>query len=242
MDVVAYYRVSTKGQGESGLGIEAQKEYVRFAAEKQGWTVVAEYEDVGVSGSIHPLGRPEGAKAFADGHPVVVAKLDRLSRDVEHIAGLMKRNNFKVATMPNASTVELHIYAVLAEQERNFISQRTKDALKSLDARAEAGDIDALHSLANREDKLRKGRSMLNRTKGHDTQRRQADHRADVIKDAIENCILKGATSLQAVADCLIARNIHTARGGKWSPTAVMRVMQRLGLELNKVSTASVST
>ncbi|MEJ5057936.1 MULTISPECIES: recombinase family protein [unclassified Pseudomonas] len=242
MDVVAYYRVSTKGQGESGLGIEAQKEYVRFAAEKQGWTVVVEYEDVGVSGSIHPLGRPGAANAFADGRPVVVAKLDRLSRDVEHIAGLMKRNNFKVATMPNASTVELHIYAVLAEQERTFISERTKAALKSLDVRAEAGDIDALHSLANREDKLRKGRSMLNRAKGHDTQRKQADHRADTVEDAIENCILKGATSLQAVAECLISRNIPTARKGRWSPTAVMRVMQRLGLELNKANAASVGS
>jgi DNA invertase Pin-like site-specific DNA recombinase len=234
MEVVAYYRVSTKGQGESGLGLEAQREYIRIAAEAQGWDVVAEFEDVGVSGSIHPLERPASAKAFADGRPVVVAKLDRLSRDVEHIAGLMKLNGFKVATMPNASTVELHIYAVLAEQERTFISQRTKAALASLDARAEAGDIDALHSLANREDKLRKGRSMLNRGKGHDTQRQQADARAAVLGDAIENCIFKGATSYQAVADCLIARAIPTARGGQWSPTAVMRVMQRLGLHIKK--------
>ncbi|CAH0647341.1 MULTISPECIES: recombinase family protein [Pseudomonas] len=242
MEVVAYYRVSTKGQGESGLGIEAQREYVHIAAEKQGWTIVAEYTDSGVSGSIHPLGRPAGAAAFAHNLPVIVAKLDRLSRDVEHIAGLMKRSTFKVATMPNASTVELHIYAVLAEQERTFISERTKAALKSLDARAEAGDVDALHSIANREDKLRKGRSKLNRVKGHATQRQQADHRADAVKDVIENCILKGASSLQAVANCLTARNISTARGGQWSPTAVMRVMQRLGLELNKATNAPASS
>jgi hypothetical protein len=239
MEVVAYYRVSTKGQGESGLGLEAQREYIRIAAEAQGWDVVAEFEDVGVSGSIHPLERPASAKAFADGRPVVVAKLDRLSRDVEHIAGLMKRSVFKVATMPNASTVELHLYAVLAEQERNFISQRTKAALASLETRAAAGNIDALHSLANREDKLRKGRSMLNRGKGHDTQRQQADDRAALVKDAIELCVLKGAGSLQAVADCLIARNIPTARGGAWSPTAVMRVMQRLDLHIKKNPTQS---
>lgn len=239
MEVVAYFRVSTKGQGESGLGLDAQREYVRIAAEAQGWDVVAEFEDVGISGSIHPLERPAGAKAFADGRPVVVAKLDRLSRDVEHIAGLMKRSVFKVATMPNASTVELHLYAVLAEQERNFISQRTKAALASLEARAAAGNTDALHSLANREDKLRKGRSMLNRSKGHDTQRQQADDRAALVKDTIELCVLKGASSLQAVADCLMSRGIPTARGGQWSPTAVMRVMQRLGLELSKASTAS---
>ena len=87
MEVVAYYRVSTKGQGESGLGLEAQREYIKFAAEQHGWVVAAEFEDVGVSGGIHPLERPAGAEAFADGRPVVVAKLDRLSRDVEHIAG-----------------------------------------------------------------------------------------------------------------------------------------------------------
>ncbi|MDH4656022.1 recombinase family protein [Pseudomonas sp. BN606] len=234
MEVIAYYRVSTKGQGESGLGIEAQQEYIRIAAEQQGWTVVAEHTDVGISGSIHPLERPEGAKAFAHGLPVVVAKLDRLSRDVEHIAGLMKRSKFMVATMPKADTMQLHLFAMLAEQERTFISERTKAALKSLEARAEAGDADAVQKIENRSQALAKGRSMLNRTKGHDTQRKQADDRAAVVKDTIELCVLKGAKSLQQVADCLTSKGIPTARGGQWSPTAVMRVMQRLGLELAK--------
>lgn len=239
MEVIAYYRVSTKGQGESGLGLDAQREYVRFAAEQQGWVVVAEYEDVGVSGSIHPLERPAAAKAFATGHPVVVAKLDRLSRDVEHIAGLMKRGTFKVATMPTADAFQLHIYAVLAEQERRFISERTKAALKSLEARAAGGDSKAIQKISNRSQALAKGRSMLNRTKGHDTQRQQADDRAALVKDTIELCVLKGASSLQAVADCLVSRSIPTARGGQWSPTGVMRVMQRLGLELSKASASS---
>lgn len=234
MEVVAYYRVSTKGQGESGLGLEAQREYIKFAAEQHGWVVVAEFQDAGVSGSIHPLERPASAQAFADGRPVVVAKLDRLSRDVEHIAGLMKRHKFRVATMPTADTFQLHIYAVLAEQERTFISERTKAALKSLEARAAAGDSEAVQKIQNRSQALAKGRSKLNRGKGHATQRRQADDRAAIVKDAIELCVLKGASSLQAVADCLIARNIPTARGGQWSATAVMRVMQRLELQLVK--------
>ncbi|MFK3774101.1 recombinase family protein [Pseudomonas sp. NPDC089406] len=242
MEVVAYYRVSTKGQGESGLGLDAQREYINIAAQQHGWQVVEEFEDVGVSGSIHPLERPAGAKAFANGRPVVVAKLDRLSRDVEHIAGLMKRGNFKVATMPNASTVELHIHAMLAEQERTFISERTKAALKSLEARAASGDPEALHKINNRSQALAKGRSMLNRTKGHDTQRQQANERAALVKDAIRLCIHDGASSLQAVADCLVERNIPTARGGQWSPTAVMRVMQRLGLDLNKAKSGPVAS
>lgn len=242
MEVVAYYRVSTKGQGESGLGLEAQREYIKFAAEQHNWVVVAEFEDVGVSGGIHPLERPAGAKAFADGRPVVVAKLDRLSRDVEHIAGLMKRHEFRVATMPTADAFQLHIYAVLAEQERRFISERTKAALKSLEARAAAGDADAVQKIENRTQALAKGRKQLNRIKGHATQRQQADDRAALVKDAIELCVLKGASSLQAVADCLMSRNIPTARGGQWSPTAVMRVMQRLSLELNKATSAPVSS
>jgi len=234
MEVVAYIRVSTKGQGESGLGLDAQREYIKLAAEQHGWVVVAEFQDAGVSGSIHPLERPAGANAFADGRPVVVAKLDRLSRDVEHIAGLMKRHKFRVATMPTADTFQLHIYAVLAEQERTFISERTKAALKSLEARAAAGDSEAVQKIENRSQALAKGRSKLNRGRGHATQRRQADDRAALVKDAIELCVLKGASSLQAVADCLIARNIPTARGGQWSATAVMRVMQRLELQLVK--------
>lgn len=242
MEVIAYYRVSTKGQGESGLGLEAQQEYVKFAAEQHGWVVVAEFEDKGVSGSIHPLERPASAKAFADGRPVVVAKLDRLSRDVEHIAGLMKRHKFRVATMPTADTFQLHIYAVLAEQERTFISERTKAALKSLEARAAAGDAEAVQKISNRSQALAKGRSMLNRSKGRDTQRQRADDRAALVKDAIELCVLKGAGSLQAVADCLVARNIPTARGGQWSPTAVMRVMQRLGLQLTKAGSTPVAS
>ncbi|WP_296217767.1 recombinase family protein, partial [Pseudomonas sp. UBA2684] len=91
MNVVAYYRVSTSAQGDSGLGLEAQREYVTTTAKAQGWNIIAEYTDINVSGSVHPLERPEGSKAFSHGLPVVVAKLDRLSRDVEHIAGLIKR-------------------------------------------------------------------------------------------------------------------------------------------------------
>ena len=117
--------------------------------------------------------------------------------------------------MSTADTFQLHIYAVLAEQERTFISERTKAALKSLEARASSGDEEAVQKIKNRFQALAKGRSQLNRTKGHDTQRKQADDRAALVKDAIRLCIIDGATSLQAVADCLITRKIPTARGGQ---------------------------
>jgi len=230
MDVVAYYRVSTKSQGESGLSIEAQQEYVRIAAEQHGWTVVAKYTDVGVSGSVHPLERPEASKAFAHGLPVVVAKLDRISRDVEHIAGLMKRAQFRVATMPTADTFQLHIYAVLAEQERRFISERTKVTLAALQSRADAGDAESIQKINNRSQALAKGRTMLNREKGRDVQRIQADERASQLKDKLELCIFKGARTLQSLANCLNEDGVPTARGGNWAPTSVQRVMNRLSL------------
>ncbi|SFQ13308.1 Site-specific DNA recombinase [Geopseudomonas sagittaria] len=230
MEVVAYYRVSTKRQGESGLGLEAQREYVSTAAAQHGWVVVAEYTDVNVSGSVHPLERAEAAKAFTHGVPVVVAKLDRLSRDVEHIAGLMKRADFKVATMPTARTLELHLYAMLAQQEREFISQRTKEALNSLAKRAEAGDVVAQGKVANRAESLAKGRTKANQEKGGNATKAKATSFAESIRDTVELCVLRGTHTLQGVADCLNAKGVTTSRGGKWSPMQASRVMKSLGL------------
>lgn len=229
MEVVAYYRVSTKGQGESGLGLEAQREYVRTTASAKGWTVVAEYTDV-VSGSIHPLERPEGKKAFSAGYPVVAAKLDRISRDVEHIAGLIKRHQFKVATMPDADTLQLHIYASLAEQERKFISERTKAGLSSLQKRADAGDVIAQEKVNNRSQALALGRKKANQQKGGEAMRVAAQAFADSIRDSVKLCILEGTNTLQGVADCLNGKGITTARGSQWQPMQVRRVMEKLSL------------
>ncbi|WP_434156961.1 recombinase family protein [Pseudomonas sp. JZ114] len=80
----------------------------------------------------------------------MVAKLDRLSRDVEHIAAMVKRVPLKVATMPDADAFQLHIYTALAQQEREFIASRTRDALASLKARAVAGDTGAQKKIARR--------------------------------------------------------------------------------------------
>lgn len=230
MEVVAYYRVSTKRQGESGLGLEAQREYIQKAAQANGWEVVAEYTDINVSGSVHPLERPEASKAFSHGLPVVVAKLDRLSRDVEDIAGLMKRADFKVATMPAAKTLELHLYAMLAQQEREFISQRTKEALNSLSRRAEAGDKEAQGKIANRSESLAKGRTKANQAKGGDVTKAKAEAFAESIRDTVELCVLRGTKTLQGVADCLNQKGINTVRGGEWSAMQVSRVMQKLSL------------
>lgn len=227
--VVAYYRQSTGAQEKSGLGIEAQKEYVASAARSQGWEVVAEYTET-VSGTIAPLDRPECKKALAHGLPLVAAKVDRISRDVEHIAGLMKRTTLKVATMPHADNFQLHLFAALAEQERAFIAARTKEALAALKARAEAGHVESIVKLTNRADKLAKGRTEANRAKATAAVQHRVTSWVKAVRPHITECLHDKGRTLQQVADCLNDKKIATARGGEWSAMQVSRVMKTLGL------------
>ncbi|WP_281687648.1 recombinase family protein [Pseudomonas citronellolis] len=232
MNVIAYYRVSTAAQGESGLGLEAQRDYVQTAAARQGWKVVTEYVESGVSGSIHPLQRPEGAKAFAHGLPVVVAKLDRLSRDVEHIAGMMKRTDFKVATMPKADTLQLHLFAMLAEQERTFISQRTKDALASLKVRAGNGDVVAQEKVERRSKALRSSQNAQQAAKARAVYSDTVKARAEQYRPHIEACMYRGCKTLVSVAECLNDRGVSASKGGSWNATQVKRLLAKLDITL----------
>lgn len=229
--VIAYYRVSTKSQGDSGLGLTSQEEYIERAALANNWEVVASFTDV-VSGKLAIEDRPEGAKALAackkEGAVLAVAKLDRLSRSVHHIARLMEQFDFRVATMPHATPFELHLFAALAEQERKFISDRTKDTLATLKAKADNGDAVAIQSVQNRADALAKGRTQANRAKAQDAVQERVTTFTASIHDPIELCIRRGATTLQQVADCLNGKRITTARGGEWSAMQVSRVMKTL--------------
>lgn len=241
MEVIAYYRVSTKAQGDSGLGIEAQKAYVEQAAKANGWVVVGEYTDT-VSGTVPPVERPECFKALSHGLPLVVAKLDRLSRDVEHIAGLMKRANFKVATMPQADAFQLHLFAALAEQERQFISQRTKDALKALQERANNGCTVSMAKVERRSNNLvaaRKAKAQLvNTPQKVETPKvsTSTKHHIDIAPH-VKACMFEGANTLKAVADCLNSKGKLTSRGGLWSPTTVARLMAAIGVAFTKGNT-----
>jgi DNA invertase Pin-like site-specific DNA recombinase len=135
-NAVAYYRVSTTRQGKSGLGIEAQKAAVHRFAAAEGYDLAYEYVEVETGKGSDALDRrPELAAALTRARklkgPVVVAKLDRLSRDVHFISGLMAhRVPFIVAELgADADPFMLHLYAALAEKERALISARTKAAL-----------------------------------------------------------------------------------------------------------------
>lgn len=133
MKYVSYIRVSTKGQGRSGLGLEAQRRdieiFMKHFAEA-GSEIIAEFQDI-ESGTI--TDRENLVKACEmckeAGAVLLVAKLDRLSRDLEQIAGMIKRVKFVVAETPHADKMQLQMRGVWAEQERDFISLRTKAAL-----------------------------------------------------------------------------------------------------------------
>jgi DNA invertase Pin-like site-specific DNA recombinase len=140
--LIAYYRVSTQKQGRSGLGLEAQRAAVQAFAKAEGFEVTAEFTEVETGKGSDALDRrPELKAALKTAKKakceVAVAKLDRLSRDVAFISGLMaQRVPFIVTTLgKNVDPFMLHIYAALAQQERAMISRRTKDALAAAKAR-----------------------------------------------------------------------------------------------------------
>ena len=236
IDVVSYCRVSSQGRGESGLGLEAQREYITRAALQNGWNIIGEFVDV-VSGKLAIEERPEGAKALSlckrAKAKLVVAKLDRLSRSVHHIARLLDQTmDFKVATMPQADKFQLHLFAALAEQERSFIASRTKEALAALQARADDGDIQSVEKIARRTAALEKGRTATNRAKASKAIQDRVSSWQESVRDPIDLCIRKGGRTLQQVADCLNGKGITTSRGSTWSSMQVKRVMQKLALTL----------
>jgi DNA invertase Pin-like site-specific DNA recombinase len=215
---VTYFRVSTARQGRSGLGLEAQKAAVDAYLNGGDWKVVASFKEV-ESGKRSD--RPELAKALQAcrlyGARLVIAKLDRLSRDAHFLLGLEKAGvDFVAADMPTANRLTVGIMAMVADEERRMISARTKAALAAAKRRGVklGGDRGATISKAART------RAAVLRTQ-------KADARAIDLRPMLSELQAGGATSLRALADGLNARDIPTARGGKWTATQVARVLTR---------------
>jgi DNA invertase Pin-like site-specific DNA recombinase len=218
---VAYYRVSTARQGKSGLGIEAQKAAVLRFAEAEGIEVISEHIEVETGKGSDALDRrPELAAALAQARkarcPVLVAKLDRLSRDVHFVSGLMAhRVPFVVAELgADADPFMLHLYAALAEKERALISQRTKAALAAKKAQGVKLGGPQIKEAA-------KLGSMANRA--------AADQHAANVLPIVREIQKSGATTLRDIAAALNARGIATARGGGWHSTTVRNLLLRAG-------------
>jgi DNA invertase Pin-like site-specific DNA recombinase len=218
--VVAYIRVSTQTQGKSGLGIEAQRDAIARFVEAEGLQLLNEYVEVETGkGSDAIDRRPQLAAALRQARKakaaVVVAKLDRLSRDVVFIAGLMaQRVPFIVTELGlDADPFMLHIYAALAEKELALISQRTTVALAQAKQR---GTV-----LGNR---TNLGEAQK---KGNDIQRAQADAFAASVMPVIRQLQAQGITTVRAIAAALNERGVRTARGGDWHHATVYALMHR---------------
>ncbi|MGK7652397.1 recombinase family protein [Roseovarius sp. B08] len=217
---IAYYRVSSAKQDRTGNGMEAQRRDIglflaNYACE--GAALVASYQDVASGKHDDPRRRPGLSEALAHcrriGGTLLVSKLDRLSRKVLHIAQLLddKTVSFKVVSMPQADNFQLHIYASLAEQEREFISIRTKAGLASVKAKGTVlgGDRGgaANAAIANR---------------------RIADNHAQNIAQ-IALPMRAAKSSYQAIADALTKAGVETPRGKKvWYPQTVKNALNRL--------------
>jgi DNA invertase Pin-like site-specific DNA recombinase len=213
---IIYTRVSTKRQGDSGLGLEAQQRDINLYLEnyaQEPYEVIANLCDV-ASGT--KVNRPQLSEAIElsakTGATILVAKLDRISRDVEQIAGLIKRCDFIVASMPNADKFSLHIYAALAEQERDFISLRTKSAM------AAAKERGVIFGGARPEAEAR-----------HKAVKELADNNAKRVMPIIVDSRKLGK-SFREIAKVLNDLGVSTARGGKWHGKQVFRYEQRISL------------
>ena len=221
MKVVAYYRVSTLAQGRSGLGLDAQRAAVAQFCGGRGCDVVGEFTEV-ESGKVNT--RPELAKAMhlakVTGATLVVAKLDRLSRNVAFLAALQDSDaRFVAADMPEANELTIHIMAAVAQAERKAISRRTKEALAAAKARGvRLGNPNGAAAL-------------ISAGKGNGASvvaiREAAERFAVDLEPILADIMAAGHASLRTIAVELNRRGIVTRRGGAWHPATVRDLLNR---------------
>ena len=217
--VIAYCRVSTAKQGRSGLGLEAQREALARFAAAEGYEVVGEFVEVESGKGADALSRrPQLAAALTEARrrkcAVAVAKLDRLSRDVHFISGLMvERVPFVVADLgPDVDPFILHLFAALCEKERVMIATRTRDAL----ARAKARGV-----------RLGGPKLPEARKAAAKALTANADRHAGNVLPIIREIQRAGTKTLDKIAEALNARGVPTARGGRWYAMTVRNVLSR---------------
>jgi DNA invertase Pin-like site-specific DNA recombinase len=221
--VVAYYRVSTEGQGRSGLGLDAQRKAVEGLCSQRGWEIIAELTEV-ESGKRNDRPKLTAAlkRAKVTGARLVIAKLDRLSRNVAFLAALQESGaKFTAADMPEADEFTVHILAAVAQRERKLISERTKAALAAARARGvKLGNPNGAEPIR---------RAAKGTTAALATVKQNAADRAAEYADIVSDVRASGAHSLAAIAGELNDRGILTARGGQWHASTVRNLLARLG-------------
>jgi DNA invertase Pin-like site-specific DNA recombinase len=211
---VAYYRVSTTQQGKSGLGLDAQKVAVQNYLNGGKWELLAEFTEV-ESGKRKNRPQLEMALALCRKRKatLIIAKLDRLARNLHFISGLMEAKiKFVAVDMPVADPFMLHIYAAVAEQEARAISKRTIAALASAKARGVVLGQNGANLAANN---------------------KAAALRVAVrLRSIIEELREQGVHTVRGISDALNTRKIPTPQGKRWHSTSVHRLLARLNSEL----------
>ncbi|MBF0160256.1 MAG: recombinase family protein [Magnetococcales bacterium] len=228
--IVGYLRVSTLEQGKSGLGLDAQRAAIERYAESENHTIIGWFQDV-MSGKVD--NRPELEKALKTCRiyraKLVVAKLDRLSRNMSTIVTLLakyktedkKESRIVAADSPNDSTFMLHIKATVAQDEREKISERTKAALQQKKARG--------FTLGNPNGAAALKRTGYGNGAGTAAVIAKANDAAIELQETIAMIQGKGFTTLQGIANELMAMEVPTARGGNvWYPSMVKNLLARL--------------
>jgi DNA invertase Pin-like site-specific DNA recombinase len=220
---ISYLRVSTARQGVSGLGLEAQREAVASYLNGGSWSLVQEVVEV-ESGKRND--RPAIAEALRlcrlHRATLIIAKLDRLARNVHFISSLMESGvEFVAVDFPQANRLTVHILAAVAEHEAAMISARTKAALAAAKARGVA--LGGLRGSADRMEIIgRKGNTTSAAVRSEAAAKRNED-----LMPVIEDIRASGSTSPQKIADALNERGITAARGGAWSAVQVRRILER---------------
>jgi len=210
---IAYFRVSTDKQGRSGLGLQAQRKAVLDYLDGGRWSLVDEFVEI-ESGKHNERPQLTAALAACRKHKakLVIAKLDRLSRNLAFIAALMESGvEFVAVDNPHATKLTVHILAAVAEHEREMISERTKAAPRGAKARGTRLGNPELAKAAKR---------------GTAAVKANARQFAAKLLPIIEEIEQAGITSHNAIAAKLNERNVRTARGGKWTHVQVGAVLR----------------
>ncbi len=223
MKTIHYYRVSTLQQGRSGLGLEAQRASVETFCKTRGCEPLAEYIEVE---SGRKSNRPELANALhhakVTGATLVIAKLDRLSRNASFLMNLKEAKvKFICVDMPDANDLTIGIMALVAQQEVEAISTRTREALQAAKARGtKLGNPNGAKAFGDSREKAESAR--------RSSLKRKADSRAKDIMPIITAIQQDGMNTYRAIADALNERGIMTARGGQWYATTVKNMIERI--------------
>jgi hypothetical protein len=234
---VAYYRVSTAGQGRSGLGLEAQRSAVIRLAGSRAYRLLAEFTEV-ESGKRND--RPQLTRALhhakVTGAVLVIAKLDRLSRNAGFLLTLRDSGvRFLAADLPDANDLTIGVLAVVAQGEREAISRRTKEALAVIRRRIAADGCYSsprsgrvIERLGNPQGTAALRRGQAGNAAAVSGAKRSADDHARDIRPILEGLRARGVQSYAALATALNGQGVVTRRGGKWHPITVHNMFKRL--------------